>query len=119
MRARTTILVNVQRPTALFGLPPVLFALLLAASLAPLAALLPLGLPVAGLVLSAATLAVLTTGLFRLARRDFHFNRVLRAGWRFHGFDAKRTTRLLQAGGPGMKGTGTKGSGMKAKEARP
>ena len=99
MRARTTILVNVQRPVALFGLPPAWFAILLTGSVAPLLVCLPLGLPVAGVILSVTTLSASATLLYRQARHDFHFDRVARAGWRFHGFDAGRPVRVLQAGG--------------------
>ena len=99
MRARTTILVNVQRPVALFGLPPALFALLLAGTVAPLLVCLGLGMPLAGVALSVATLSALAFKLYSLARRDFHFDRVGRAGWRFHGFDRRRAARVLQAGG--------------------
>ena len=99
MRARTTILVNVQRPVALFGLPPAWFALLLAGPLVPLLVCLPLGMPVAGVVLAVTVLSASAFQLYRLARRDPHVDRVARAGWRFHGFDRRRTERILQAGG--------------------
>ena len=99
MRARTTILVNAQRPVALFGLPPAWFALLLAGALVPLLVFLPLGMPVAGVVSAVAVLAASALWLYRLARRDPHFDRVARSGWRFHGFDRARTARFLRAGG--------------------
>ena len=99
MRARTTILVNVQRPVALFGLPPMWFAFLLIGSVVPLLAGLALGLPVTGAVLSAVAVSASAFKLHRLARRDFHFDRVARAGWRFHGFDKNANSRDLQAGG--------------------
>ena len=99
MRARTTILVNVQRPVALFGLPPMWFTLLVAGSLVPLLVCLALGAPVLGVVLFPPSLAALAVILYRQARRDVHFDRVIRAGWRFHGFDRRRAARILQAGG--------------------
>ena len=99
MRARTTILVNVQRPVALFGLPPAWFALLMVAPLTPLAVCLPLGLPVAGVTLSAGALGVAAFWMVSLARRDMHVDRVLRAGLRFHGFDRRRPGRAVLAGG--------------------
>ena len=103
MRARTTILVNVQRPVALFGLPPAWFALLMAAPLVPLVVLLPLGWPVAGVVLAAAALGTSAHRLVLLARRDMHFDRVARAGWRFHGFDRRRKRRVVLAGAGGRR----------------
>ena len=99
MRARTTILVNVQRPVALFGLPPAWFAILLAGFVVPLLVCLPLGMPVTGVATASTVLATAAARLHSLARGDMHFDRVKRAGWRFHGFDAKRTRRVLQAGG--------------------
>lgn len=99
MRARTTILVNVQRPVALFGLPPAWFALLLIGPIIPLLVCLAFGAPVIGLLLTITTLSATAIWMYRLARRDLHFDRVARAGWRFYGFDRKRATRTLQAGG--------------------
>ena len=99
MKARTTILAYVQRPTSFFGLPPVYVAIVLASSLLPLFAGIGLGAPVMGAAASVGLSFFLAYKWLLRAREDVHFDQIYRATTKYFGYTNRSRTRRFMAGG--------------------
>ncbi len=99
MKARTTILVNVQRPIMVFGLVPALFGFLPIIPVIVFFVAIFVGWPATGFVAFAIVFAVLFFKFHQWSKRDLHIDTITQQGIRFHNNGTKSPARILQAGG--------------------
>lgn len=97
MKSESFIYTGLQKPMTLFGLPPVLLALTMAAPGVVFAMMVALGFAAPALPVALGTFAVLAVYVWRRTRRDHHFESMLLVPPRFW---RGRTVRRLIAGHP-------------------